>query len=99
MTIPGQVCVAAHDHCVRTNWRFQRAGYIVVRRKMPAVQEYSVCFGLTLDTRKMSGILTTYRQDGSVMSMQADQRGNLRIQVTFIVFKYGWSYLLTLCLS
>ena len=91
MTIPGQVCVAAHDHCVRTNWRFQRAGYIVVRRKMPAVQEYSVCFGLTLDTRKMSGILTTYRQDGSVMSMQADQRGNLRIQVTFINFKYGWS--------
>lgn len=81
MTIPGQVCVAAHDHCVRTNWRFQRAGYIVVRRKMPAVQEYSVCFGLTLDTRKMSGILTTYRQDGSVMSMQADQRGNLRIQI------------------
>merc|ERR1712113_17890 len=62
--IPGQVCVASPDYCVRTNWRFQRAGYIVVRRKMPQLDQYSVCFSLTLDTRRMQGILTTYRQNG-----------------------------------
>ena len=77
----GQACVANNDHCVRTNWRFSRAGYIVVRRKMPAVEEMTVCFKLTLDTRKMSGILTTYRQEGSVLSMRADDRGNLAIKV------------------
>jgi hypothetical protein len=79
--IPGQVCVASPDYCVRTNWRFQRAGYIVVRRKMPQLDSYSVCFSLTLDTRRMQGILTTYRQNGSVLSMKADSRNNLAIQV------------------
>ena len=79
--LEGQACVANNDHCVRTNWRFSRAGYIVVRRKMPAVEEMTVCFKLTLDTRKMSGILTTYRQEGSVLSMRADDRGNLAIKV------------------
>lgn len=77
----GQACVANPDHCVRTNWRFSRAGYIVVRRRMPAVEEMTVCFKLTLDTRKMTGILTTYRQEDSVLSMRADDRGNLAIKV------------------
>lgn len=77
----GQACVANPDHCVRTNWRFSRAGYIVVRRRMPAVEEMTVCFKLTLDTRKMTGILTTYRQEDSVLSMRADDRGNLAIKI------------------
>lgn len=50
---------------------------------MPAIEELTVCFKLTLDTRKMTGILTTYRQADSVLSMRADDRGNLAIKVCF----------------
>ena len=87
----GQACVANPDHCVRTNWRFSRAGYIVVRRRMPAVEEMTVCFKLTLDTRKMTGILTTYRQEDSVLSMRADDRGNLAIKVySLTLLRQSW---------
>ena len=86
--LAGQACVASNDHCVRTNWRFSRQGYIVVRRKMPAIEELTVCFKLTLDTRKMTGILTTYRQADSVLSMRADDRGNLAIKVSLFLWVY-----------
>ena len=79
-TMGGQACVANPNQCVRTNGRFSRAVYIVVRRRMPTVEEHSM-LQADPDTRKMSGILTTYRQGASVLSMRADGRGNLAIKV------------------
>ena len=82
VNLPGQVCVAnPTDHCVRTNWRFQRNGYMVVRRRMPAVSAFTLCFGLQLNSQRLRGTLTTYRQGTSVLSMATDDRGNLQVIV------------------
>lgn len=82
VNLPGQVCVAnPEDHCVRTNWRFQRNGYLVVRRRMPAVESFTLCFALQLNSQRLRGTLTTYRQGDSTLSLRTDDRGNLEVIV------------------
>ena len=80
VNLPGQVCVAnPTDHCVRTNWRFQRNGYLVVRRRMPAVDAFTLCFAIQLNSQRLRGTLTTYRQGNSVLLMRTDDGGNLKV--------------------
>ena len=80
VNLPGQVCVAdPSDHCVRTNWRFQRNGYLVVRRRMPAVDAFTLCFAIQLNSQRLRGTLTTYRQGASVLLMRTDDGGNLKV--------------------
>lgn len=82
VNLAGQVCVAnPEDHCVRTNWKFQRNGYLVVRRRMPAVSEFTLCFTLLLNSQRLRGTITTYRMGDTILLMHTDDRGNLKVVV------------------
>lgn len=82
INLSGQVCVADPTlQCVRTNWRFARSGYLVVRRKMPAVSEYTVCFGLQLNAAKLRGTVTSYYMDNTKLLLYTDDKGNLVAEV------------------
>jgi len=64
--IEGQVCLAdLEDNCVNTDWKFQRQGYVVVRRNMPDLAEFSICFKMTLNSEKLQGTIFSYRHEES----------------------------------
>ncbi|CBY31275.1 unnamed protein product [Oikopleura dioica] len=68
--IEGQVCLAdLEDNCVNTDWKFQRQGYVVVRRKMPDLAEFSICFKMTLNSVKLQGTIFSYRHEESKLLM------------------------------
>ncbi|CAG5105137.1 Oidioi.mRNA.OKI2018_I69.chr1.g1866.t2.cds [Oikopleura dioica] len=80
-TLEGQVCLAdLEDNCVNTDWKFQRQGYVVVRRNMPELAEFSMCFKMTLNSPKLQGTIVSYRHEGSKLLMY-QQKNRLFVNV------------------